>query len=595
MTGLTWLVFCSRAIRVEEFAEAISLDQHGVPDPERWKRCGLLLKSLEPLASVISRRITSADFDYTAAGFGKKIHDIKIAHFSVQEYLTSERIGKGPAHSFRIERGKAHALIAEMCLKYLLRFKTESSVSPNAVAEQRLFRYAASSWHVHLREAAQDRQQDLAKLAVTFLRSPALQGWLRVYHPISRSLSPPWDLYSVDKPSVPLFYASSFGLVETVRTLLVEDREQINSSLGEMRSCVPIAARHGFNGVAQLLIDNGADLRNKDWKGDTALHEAAQNGQASTARLLLSSGATASSKGREGQTALHDAADKGFTEICGILIAHGAVLDHRDKSGKTALHCACGSRHAAVVSCLLDHGADVLVEDNEGNTPLHEACSTREPLDGNIIDLLIERGAKCDLRSCLGWTPFMLAVDHENFEAAKRLLQYGRQTLFPEDRSVRYAVDGENCCWPDSLPGVIEDMALRRTGMPSPNPPDALEEDPMDRVVQLLLESNYGRPEDYGTVLLRSAEWGWINTCKHLLEVANTNPLHQNDDGETALHIAIRTYSDYSGQLYDFDTTPFQKRLEHVCEVLLKVGGGRIAQIPDKEGNVPFKMAFKLQ
>ncbi|KAB5581154.1 ankyrin repeat-containing domain protein [Coniochaeta sp. 2T2.1] len=118
----------------------------------------------------------------------------------------------------------------------------------------------------------------------------------------------------------------------------------------------------------------------------------------------------------------------------------------------------------------------------------------------------------------------------------------------------------------------------------------------MDRTVQLLLESGYGRPEDHGVLLLLGAEWSWVNTCKYLLEAADTNPFHQNDDAETALHIAIKTYSEYSDLAYDDSErrNPFCERQARICEALLKAGGAKLAHAPDKKGNVPFQMACKL-
>ncbi|KAK3989426.1 ankyrin repeat-containing domain protein [Cladorrhinum sp. PSN332] len=599
--GLAWLVCASRAIRVEEFVEAVALDEYGVPDPKRLERSEALLKALESLASTVSRMVMQRLFDFTGWGGKKEVpHEIKLAHFSVQEYLTSERIGQGPAQSFRIERGKAHALIAEMCLKYLLRFKKQDTISPGTLPKYPLFQYAASSWHVHMQEAAEECKQDLAKLAVTFLRSPALSHWLRIYKSrLCGTYLPTWQLWDFDygegddqdelETSAPLFYASTLGLVEMARMLLVEDKAQINSPLYNIRSCLPIAAYNGFDAVVKLLIDHGADLRNRTSMGDTALHMAAKNGRASTIQLLLSSGAKTGSKGQEGFTALHCAANYGFSEICDTLIKHGpsAILDQRSDSGKTALHNACQSHHVAVVSCLLDHGADISAEDIKGQRPLHAAFLhlSRMFKDG-FIDLLVARGANYDLPSGLGWTPFMLAVRNNDPEGIKQLLKYGRLTLFPENRFVGRSHDKELFRWPETLVGIAKNIVSEEILYPW------FRKD-HDEVVRLLLEAGYGRQDDYEALLLLGAERSWISTCEYLLEVVKANPFHQNREDKNALHLAIENYSDFGNCLRNHEAAHEQQG--PLCRALLRAGGGTLAHVPDKDGNVPFQMALDLK
>ena len=74
-----------------------------------------------------------------------KTSTVRIAHFSVQEYLESERILQHKAATFRVRKLEAHAEIASICLTYLL----EPALSRDSMEEYPLALYAAKTWHEH--------------------------------------------------------------------------------------------------------------------------------------------------------------------------------------------------------------------------------------------------------------------------------------------------------------------------------------------------------------------------------------------------------------------------------------------------------------
>jgi hypothetical protein len=86
-----------------------------------------------------------------------RLHDevsiVRIAHFSVQEYLESERIIQHEAVTFSVKRPEAHAEIASICLTYLL----ESELSRNSLESYPLALYAAKTWHGHFRDGHKDK------------------------------------------------------------------------------------------------------------------------------------------------------------------------------------------------------------------------------------------------------------------------------------------------------------------------------------------------------------------------------------------------------------------------------------------------------
>jgi hypothetical protein len=75
---------------------------------------------------------------------------VRIAHFSVQEYLESERILEHAA-IFSVQRREANAEITSICLTYLL----EPTLSRESIAEYPFALYAGKTWHKHFRDTGE--------------------------------------------------------------------------------------------------------------------------------------------------------------------------------------------------------------------------------------------------------------------------------------------------------------------------------------------------------------------------------------------------------------------------------------------------------
>lgn len=109
--------------------------------------------------------------------------------------------------------------------------------------------------------------------------------------------------------------------------------------------------------LVKLLIERGADIKSRNFSGETPLHTAAFRGSASVVQLLLDLGADLEAKDDHAQTALHKAAQQTREDVVGVLLDSGALTEGRDKwDGSTALQIAEGRGHRKVVRLLLDHG-----------------------------------------------------------------------------------------------------------------------------------------------------------------------------------------------------------------------------------------------
>jgi hypothetical protein len=103
---LQWLVFSARPLQIKEVAEVVAVDIESDPrfDPERRLREPQdVLAICSSLVTVVTK-IADGRHDKTTSG------EIRLAHFSVKEYLVSERIQAGPASSFSIQEMRAMPL-----------------------------------------------------------------------------------------------------------------------------------------------------------------------------------------------------------------------------------------------------------------------------------------------------------------------------------------------------------------------------------------------------------------------------------------------------------------------------------------------------
>ena len=179
--------------------------------------------------------------------------------------------------------------------------------------------------------------------------------------------------------------------------------------------------------------ENGADVNQRDYEGETALHTAVFHSKGlrgwkglSVIRLLMKAGADANAKRNDGKTPLdwarivyygpksrpeyqkvfhllsgysgnlipdnsiHKAAKTGNIEEVKKHLDLDAetYLNAKDKSGKTPLHLA---NNREIVALLIADGADVNTKDKNGNTPLDIAAENQNT---EITDLIRIHGGK---------------------------------------------------------------------------------------------------------------------------------------------------------------------------------------------------------
>lgn len=135
--------------------------------------------------------------------------------------------------------------------------------------------------------------------------------------------------------------------------------------------------------MAQLLLDNSADISTGDQSDWTPLHIATRYRYEAVARLLLDKGTPVSATTEDSSdvsttemnrwTPLHFASVDGYEAIARLLIDKGADISAGDQSNWTPLHLASQNGHVVVAQLLLGNGADVSATNQDGSTPMHLA------------------------------------------------------------------------------------------------------------------------------------------------------------------------------------------------------------------------------
>ena len=218
----------------------------------------------------------------------------------------------------------AHTVLAELCVRYLNFFNSNTSLLTDTTEEaghhidsHTFLDYSAKFWGLHFREACiSNDDAAMASLA------------LRICDPDSKAYSVWFKIYC--------------------ETIFFTENPRFSTGL-------IVASYFGHGAVATLLVEKGADLESKDLEySQTPLSWAAENGHEAVVKLLLEKGADLESKDRYSQTPLSWAAKNGHEAVVKLLLEKGADLESKDENSRTPLSWAAEDGHEAVIKLLLE-------------------------------------------------------------------------------------------------------------------------------------------------------------------------------------------------------------------------------------------------
>ena len=442
---LQCLTVAIRPLHVEELAEILAVDfstPEGIPklnEALRWEdQEQAVLSACSSLIAVIK----DEDKDSLVVQF---------SHFSVKEFLTSDRLAMsnvGASRYHHIRLGPARATMAQACLGILLRF--DSYTDRVTIKSFPLAEYAANHFNDHVEfedvllyiRGGVDHLLDADK--------SHFSAWHWVYQGC--------PTVHLERPEVtPLHYVAGRGFRGLVDYLLSKRPEDVNVrgdygtplhaaldgqhiNIAELlvgycadvevrdaldRTPLHLAAYHGFLSVTRTLVERNADMDARDNFGNTPLHRTIHEWNMESQNLrdrrlgvmktLLEHGANPDAKNDNHSSPLHQASYYGSVKGVQLMLGHGANTHARNKNGQTPLHRALVGLEddnlfldncLDTVRCLLEHGADIDSLDDDHATPLHVSsywgCA-------KAVRLMLENRANVHLEDNEGRTAFQVA------------------------------------------------------------------------------------------------------------------------------------------------------------------------------------------
>jgi ankyrin repeat protein len=450
---LRWLTFSARPLFLEEMIEVIAIDVHDDPrfDPERR------LPDSRDIMTICSSLIT-LDAETIAPNHPSiSLTPVKLAHFSVKEYLVSDRIRIGKASRYSIREDESDAIIAEDCLAYLLDIdgailRTREEAITGRIStdfltakhqrEYPLALYAAEYWTLQAQAAEESDTTETSSLVVELLRSEsaAFENWVRIYESGGELFT-----YTMDDSNYqndnhlsteelcrfarsPLHYTSFIGLVKSVRILL-EQGYDVNATVDITPGAVSAlgAACMGCHMlIVRILLDNGA-LVNPDKASITSppLCQASYWGHEEVVRLLLDNGADVNAQTADGSSALQYAFQGEHRGVVQQLLDNGADVNAQGGRYDSALQAASLEGDIETLQLLIEKGANVNAVNAQSNfygTALYTVSSQGLK---EVAQLLIEKGADVNIQAGHYGNALQAASHKGAIETVKLLIEKG--------------------------------------------------------------------------------------------------------------------------------------------------------------------------
>jgi ankyrin repeat protein len=404
---LQWLTFSARPLFVKEVAEVLAIDVERDP---AFDRDEVLEDPLEVL------NICSSLVIFTDSPNGI----IALAHYSVQEYLVSDRIRQGHAKQYSMQEAECHSAITKGCLKYLLQLA--QPLSKDALKISALAKYSAQYWSSHLRNTGRNLEE-VSQLAMDMMSTerPEYLTWIQIYDP-DRMFARPDLEKSLKSLAPPLYYASLLGL-SMVTKLLLGKGADINAQGGSHGSALQAASAKGYEQVVEILLEGGAKVNAQD-EYHSVLQAASAGGHEQVVQMLLDHNANVNAQSGRRGTALQAASASGHVRVVKILLDRDADIHLQSGVHGTPLELASAAGHEQVVKLLINRGANVNAHTEHFDTALYRASASGHEL---IVKLLLEAGADVNIRGQSGFHVSALhaASEQGHEQIAKLLLEAG--------------------------------------------------------------------------------------------------------------------------------------------------------------------------
>ena len=419
------LVVAIRPLRVEELAELFAIEFGADAGPnlqEGWRPENpeyAVLSACSTLIAIIENEGSKA---------------VHFSHFSVKDYLTSDRLRiseMGNIRDYHIPLDAAHTILVRACLTVLLQL--DENVDKKRLDMFPLAFYAAQHWvdHAKYQNVVSQIQNPIEELFNP--SKPYLAAWTWIHDMDSNQVRENVDALE-ERPKPPkataLYYAVLCGFSWLANYLIITHGEDVNAECGDHGTVLHIASYRGCLDAIRLILSLGADINTKTRTKRTPLCSAYVGGHLDAMRLLLEHGADIDVYYDHAGLLLHDASYRGRADEVHLLLQYKADANARNDDNETPLQHASIRGQARVAQLLLEHGAFVNAKCESHKTPLYQA-SEHGSLE--VAQVLLGHGADVHIRGN-DWnegesTPFQVATRRGWFEIAQLLLDHGAEML----------------------------------------------------------------------------------------------------------------------------------------------------------------------
>jgi hypothetical protein len=311
---------------------------------------------------------------------------IRLAHFSVKEYLESSRILQRDAKEFFLDSATGHRFLAQSCLTYLIYYSNsnEKTSTRQDLDMFPLLSYAARSWFHH---TSLQRSGEVSREISLLSSEDAKHHWLLVHKPDTQWK---WPFRPLDLIGSSLYYASFLGL-ETVVDELLRIGVDVNAQGGYYGNALQAASDGGHEKVVSMLIERGADVNAQGGQYGNVLQAASDKGHEKVVSMLIERGADVNAQGGYYGNALQAASVGGHEKVVSMLIERGADVNDQGGYYGNALQAASVGGHEKVVSMLIERGADVNDQGGRYGNALQAASVGGHE---KVVEMLIAKGAR---------------------------------------------------------------------------------------------------------------------------------------------------------------------------------------------------------
>ncbi|CAH0050945.1 unnamed protein product [Clonostachys solani] len=385
---LTLLCCAMRPLSVEELVDGMAIELGDSPSFNLKRRLSGGSDAIQ---------LICPGFTQFAVDLESHLTTVRIAHFSVQEYLQSDQLSQSKDLShFGVRKRHAEDQVTCICLTMLL--EPTLSISQQALdsffsprkANYPLASYAARYWPHHY--SASHQGTSTSRQVLSLFMGNEFKRWVKI-----------WDIDNLNSGNSAyldagrLYYASRLGLIDVCRELMRQEDmahsyedSNVNSTAGYYGTALQAASVQGHTEIVQLLLENGADVNIKAGYFGTALQAASTQGNVEIARLLLSVDKYINNTTPYHGHALQAAAVEGHSEIISLFFLYGIDVDFVCGQYGTALQAASAEGDTCAVRMLLEHGADINKQSGYFGTALQAASAK---WNTETVKLLLAKGA----------------------------------------------------------------------------------------------------------------------------------------------------------------------------------------------------------